>query len=102
MAVMVGLALSGIACGSRQNLTPTHGRAVTRALAAQVIHPNAGDKGRTLPGFDAQESSIVAKGYRTSLAREKAEPEDKGMVILAAPSRSTTPYVPPASVPEGR
>jgi hypothetical protein len=102
IALVAGLAFSGTACGSRQHLTATHGRAVTRALTAQVVHPEAGDKARTLPGFDAQESSIVVKGYRTSLAPEKAMPEDKGMVILAAPSRNTTPYLPPASVPESR
>lgn len=101
IGVVAGLAWGAVGCGSRQHLSANYGRSVTSALTAQVVDRDAGQKPRAQPGFDAQESSIVAKGYRTSLARQKAETEDRGMVILA-PSKGGTPYLPPASVPESR
>jgi hypothetical protein len=98
----VMLLLAG-ACADRTYMTPTHGRSVAAAVAAQTANPEAGRKGRALPGFGAQEASIVAKNYRQSLVTKGQQSEDKGMLILAAPSANgNQPAALAPSVPERR
>ena len=100
IGLVLGASLIGGACADRSHMRPSHGRAVSHAIAAQTANPEAGKTKRDLPPFDAQEASIVAGRYRDSLAGKGAGPQDdKGMLILAPPS-SNQPYVPPPSVPE--
>jgi type IV pilus biogenesis protein CpaD/CtpE len=100
--VALALALAAQGCASRAHMSPNHGRAVASAKAAQLANPEAGRKPHRLPGFDAQEASLVAKTYRESLQPDKGTcNNDRGMVMLAAPSgQPQQPYIPPPSVPE--
>jgi hypothetical protein len=102
LALGATVAVSVSACADRTYLTASHGRSVTRAIAVQTANPEAAKNPRPLPAFDAQEASIVARGYRQSLAPKSAGPtDDKGMVILApSAAGAAQPYLPPPSVPE--
>jgi hypothetical protein len=104
-SLVLGLALSASmavsACAERDHLTPSHGRSVATAMSAQTANAQAARTPRPLPAFDAQEASIVARGYRQSLAPKSAPPsDDRGMVILGPSSAAQPAYVPPPSVPE--
>jgi hypothetical protein len=102
--LLAGLLLTGLCaggCAERMHMTRNYGRSVGAAMSAQVANPTAGDKKRSESGFDAQEASIVAKGYRSSLApRNDGDRDDRGMVILAAPAPASGGSLPPPSVPE--
>jgi hypothetical protein len=101
LGLTLGVAMALTACAERTHLSPSHGRAVASAIAAQTANAQAARTPRPLPALDAQEASIVARGYRQSLAPKSAPPsDDRGMVILGPSSAAQPAYVPPPSVPE--
>lgn len=63
------VALAG--CASREHLGPHTGVAVRTALRTQVIHPEAGDDAKPIPGLDPQEAAVVSDAYFKSLGPEK-------------------------------
>jgi hypothetical protein len=98
---LVAVALLSLGCGDRLHMTNNYGRARNTVMAAQTVNPGAGEHPRPLPGFSAQEATIVAKNYRQSLAAppKPGQTEDRSMVVLA-PSSAGQPFLPPPSVPD--
>jgi type IV pilus biogenesis protein CpaD/CtpE len=101
LGCLAAVALLSLGCGDRLHMTNNYGHARNAVMAAQTVNPGAGERPRSLPGFSAQEATIVAKNYRQSLAAppKPGQTEDRGMVVLA-PSSAGQPYVPPPSVPD--
>jgi hypothetical protein len=90
-------------CGGRAHLTDSYGRASRAAFTAQAADPNAGAKPHKLPGLDAQEAHIVVGNYHRALTARGSQTDDRGMLILAPPEKTSgQPYMPPPSVPEER
>ncbi len=98
-AALVGLVVIAAGCGG-SNLTPTHGRATRAFLERQRVTPFPEYK-EAIEGLDAQESAIIAKSYRESLApkgtRMDEEPE---VLIVQQPKAMQRPEGLAPSVPK--
>jgi hypothetical protein len=96
---LVGLVVFAAGCGGA-HLTPTHGRSTRAFLERQRVTPAPQYK-EAAKGLDAQESAIIAKSYRESLApkgtRMEQEPE---VLIIQQPKAMQQPQGLAPSVPK--
>ncbi len=90
------VALAALACGPRQHLTETQGRALRAATARQAVH---GTEAREpVLGLDSQEAAIVAESYRKGLAPKGEKPQEQPILMVAPAKEGRMTPLPP-SVP---
>ena len=89
------------ACAGRPHLWEARGRSVEAQLALQRSPPAPGKRTGPVPGLDSQEASIIAEGYRRSLAPKGVKLEEEPMLIVAPPQQGQPRQVLPLpSVPK--
>jgi hypothetical protein len=95
IAAVLGLAAGLGACGSRQHLTATHGRAFSDVTARQTANPN-GTEGKAVKGLDSQEASVITGEYRQTLGGKNGGGAQQP-VLMISPQGTAAPYMPPPS-----
>ena len=100
-AALVGLVVIAAGCSGAQHLTPTHGRATRAFQERQRVTPFP-EYRESVKGLDAQESAIIAKSYRESLAPKGTRTEEEEEVlIIEQPKAMQRPQALAPSVPQG-
>jgi hypothetical protein len=101
LALVLGLVGAVSAGCGRAHLEAAHGRSYHDQFASQAERPaNAKPAAKSVPGLDAQESSIIAASYRQSLA-PKQDQEKPQPILMVAPPQAASARVPLApSVPK--
>ncbi len=97
--------LALVGCSGRQHLWETRGVAYDKSFVAQQGPRPAAGARRAPPaaGLDSQEASIIAEGYRASLAPKgsRADQQQQPVLIVAPPGQAQPQYMlPPPSVPK--
>jgi hypothetical protein len=107
--MMVRVLLVGVfgvtvgACADRTHMREGFGEATRRAMANQVVNPDAGGPAPS-KGLDPQEATVVARSYQRSLSpKDQAAPSEPMLFVSPQAQKNRGDYLPPPSVPsEGK
>lgn len=84
---LAAAAITLCGCAGRAHLWDAKGRALEDHLALQRAPPAPGKRAGPVQGLDSQEASIIADGYRHSLAPKGVKVEEQPTVIVAPPQQ---------------
>lgn len=101
LTLLVLFAAGGLACGSRNSLTRSHGESTRAHFAAQVATPEAGERKQKLAGLDTQDAKVIVQGYRGRMGGKfGVAPASPGFLIVSPEGAAHAPAMPPPSVPQ--
>ncbi len=100
-SILVAAMAALCACAGRAHLWEARGSSVESQLALQRAPRATGKRAGPVPGLDSQEASIIAAGYRRSLAPKDVKVEEEPLLIVAPPQQGQPRQVLPLpSVPK--